>query len=449
MLRRMISKHNQIMIGISVFCLLVTLGCCLLVSFLRKEKAAGPVLVEELVGDCYFFSDKETLSSDLFSAQEEIRLVYGRNKNGVYETEDGVRYVEKTEKTISGSFPVFQKNGATVYLPETAYEHRFICSDFSLREAEVAWISYGAAFLMNNSRAFSEDVFLIDFYDGIYMNTIPFMIEDYVKTEVSVNSFVSFLEKEIVVLEFSDGVLQRNRIEASGQTMITMGDRKVSYYNLRKFLKDAYETEQPMLQNGFVLEGDYYYYFLSERYEINGPCYLYETKDGFYLENEEKAFLLPDCPLYEKGTDRILLPRDYMMLQMTHHLFYCLPELSDIKLAEEAVYVSVGDSVSSFKEIMLHDGEEHYVVLNEATLRMGELELIVSPLSCIYITDEMELCFYQYDSEELLSFATGGTDAELILANGDVVYLYDRMMRRKDGALDLLQKDPSVFQTVQ
>lgn len=449
MLRRMISKHNQIMIGISVFYLLLTLGCCLLMSFLRKEKVTGPVLVEELVGDCYFFSDRESLSSNLFSTSEEIRLVYGRNKNGVYETADGVRYVEKAEKTISHSFPVFQKNGATVYLPETAYEHRFICSDFSVREAEVSWVSYGAAFLKNNSRAFSEDVFLIDFYDGIYMNAIPFIVEDYVKTEVGVNSFVSFLEKEIVVLEFSDGVLQRKNIVTSGQTMIRMGDRKVSYHSLQKFLKDAYETEQPVLQNGFVLEGDYYYYFLTERYEINGPCYLYETKDGYYLENEEKAFLLPNCPLYEKGSDRILLPKDYMLLQMTHHLFYCVPTLSTVKIAEEAVYVRAGDFVSSFKEIMLHDGEEHYVVLNTATLRLGDLELIVSPLSCIYISDEMELYFYQYDSEELFSFATDGKEAELLLANGDVVYLYDRMIRRKDGTLDLLQKDPSVFQTVQ
>lgn len=449
MLRKMIGKHNRILVGISVFCLLLALGCYLLMSFLGKEKPKKSVLVEELLGDCYFFSDKEVLS-EMFSSLEEIRLVYGRNKSGVYETPEGVRYVAKEEKTISKQYPVYQKNGATVYLPETIFDHRFICSDFSLVKEAVRWVSYGAAFSENNTRAFAKDVFLIDFFDGIYMNTIPFIVEDFEITDVGVNSFVSFKEKEIVVLEFNDGVLSRKCIGTSGQTMISVAGEKVSYYNLQKFLKDAYKTEQPVMQkNGILLEGDYYYYFLSERYEISGPCYLYETKNGFLLESDEKSFLLPDCPLYDKYSSQIFLPRDYMLMQMPHHLFYYLPAMTKVKIAEEAIYVTSDDTISSYREIMLHDGNEHYVVLNEAILRLGTIELTISPLSCIYTTDEMELCFYQYDSEEFFSFAMNGKDAELVLANGDTVFLYDRLIRRKDGKMDLLQKDPSVFQPVQ
>ena len=259
-----------------------------------------------------------------------------------------------------------------------------------------------------------------------------------------------FYEDKILVWEFSDGVLYRRKIVTTGQTMINVGTEKVSYYNLLKFCKAAYETEQPTLQtNGVVLEGDYYYYFLGNRYEIKGPSLLYETKDGLYLENGDNDFLLPDCPLYEEGTSRVFLPKNYMLLQINQHVFYHLPAMATVKLSEEAVYVGYEDVIASYQEIMLHDGQEHYLLLNEATLRLGGIELSISPLSCIYITDTMELCFYQYDSEEYFSFATEGKEAELELANGDVIYLYDRMIRRKDGTLDLLQRDPSVFPKVQ
>ncbi len=451
MLKRMISKHNLILLGITAVCLIITMGCCLLTSFFGREKETGPVLLEELVGDCYFFPGETVLSAELFEQSgDELRLVYGRNQTGLYQSADGVYYVGKEDKVVSTKLPVYQKNGATLYLPDSVAGHRFICTDFTVEQKGGQWVTYGAVFSEDNSRTFAKNVFLIDFYDGIYINTMPIVVEEYESAEIAVNSLVRFYEDKILVWEFSDGVLYRRKIVTTGQTMINVGTEKVSYYNLLKFCKAAYETEQPTLQtNGVVLEGDYYYYFLGNRYEIKGPSLLYETKDGLYLENGDNDFLLPDCPLYEEGTSRVFLPKNYMLLQINQHVFYHLPAMATVKLSEEAVYVGYEDVIASYQEIMLHDGQEHYLLLNEATLRLGGIELSISPLSCIYITDTMELCFYQYDSEEYFSFATEGKEAELELANGDVIYLYDRMIRRKDGTLDLLQRDPSVFPKVQ
>lgn len=451
MLRKMICRHNLILLAITAVCLMITLGCCLLTSFLGKEKEKGPVFVEELVGDCYFFAGEPGGLSALFEQlSDEVRLVYGRNQTGLYQKEDGTYYVGKEDKIVSMELPVYQKNGATLYFPDTVSEHRFICTDFSIEKQTGTWVTYGAVFLKDNSRAFKKDVFLIDFYNGIYINAMPFLIEEYESAEVGLNSFVKFYEDKIVVYEFSDGVLNRRGIAVTGQTMIKVGEEKVSYFNLLKFCKDAYETEQPEMQkNGVLLEGDYYYYFLGNRYEINGPSLLFETKDGLYLENEDKAFLLPDCPLYEEENSRVFLPRNYMLMKVNQHTYNNLPAMGTVKLSEDAVYVSYDDVIVSYQEILLHDGQEHYLLLNEAILRLNGIELTISPLSCIYITDAMELSFYQYDSEEYFSFATDGKEAELELANGDVIYLYDRMIRRKDGTLDLLQKDPSVFPYVQ
>lgn len=451
MLRKMIRKQNQILLVIAAVCLMVTLGCCLLTSFFERENEPGPVLVEELVGDCYFVSGEYGTLQELFEQSgDEIRLVYGRNQTGLYQGSDGDYYVGKEDKTVSMELPVYQKNGATLYFSDMILKNRFICTDFSVEKSDGVWITSGAVFSKENTRVFKKDVFLIDFFDGIYMNTMPFVIEDYISTGVAVNSVVKFYEDRIDVFEFFDGVLERRNIYVTGQTMIRVGTEKVSYFNLLKYLKDAYETEQPELQkNGILLEENYYYYFLGNRYEINGPSFLYETKDGLYLENEDKAFLLPDCPLYEEGTSRVFLPKDYMLLQMNQHTFYNIPAMGTVKLSEEAVYVAYQDVIASYREILLHDGQEHYLLLNDATLRLGTVELTVSPLSCIYISDTMELCFYQYDSEEFFSFATDGKEAELELANGDVIYLFDRIIRRKDGTLDLLQKDPSVFPVIQ
>lgn len=454
MVKRMLGKHNKIVICILAACLaLWGIGTAVLLHYQTKREAQ-PVLIETLAQESYYFPAETQFTAERLFAkgQEELRLVYARAGMCRFENKEAVQYIEKEEKAISAELPVFQKNGATVYLPEEFREYWAFCTDFTIEPGiGEAWLSYGAVFNTDNVRAIKKDVFLIDWKEGLYLSTLPLALEGYqATTTISANAVLQFMEDCIQAYEFIDGVLVKREIPVSGLTMVSIEDVRTSYYNLYQFCKDAETSDTPSIsKNGLVLEGDYFYYFLGQRYEINGPCLLYETKEGLYLENEVQAFLLPDAPIYEADSNRIFLARDYMMLQMNQHRYNCLPSTATVRLAEEAVYVTYQDTILSYQEILLHDGEEHYVVLNASVFRMDDIEINISPLSSIYITDSMEICFYQYDSGEYVSIYTEGKAPELELSNGDVVLLYDRLIKRTDGTLDLLQKNPSVFPIIQ
>lgn len=453
MIKRMLGKHNKI-----VFCILAV---CLVfwgigMSFLtrqQKKKEAEPLLVETIAQESYYFPAGMVLSGENFFSVNgtEHRLVYGRIGANIYDNKASVYYIEKEDKVIAPELPVYQKDGATMFLPEKGSAYRLFCTDFTAkRMAGPLWLSYGTVFNSDNARAMKEKVLLVDFGNGVYLNSVPLTIEGYEENVIPTNTFLRCEENRIYCMEFSDGVLYQRELPVTAQAMVTADGVRCSYYNLYRFCLDALTKENPeLIRNGVVLEGDYYYYFLGYRYEIKGPSLLFETKDGLYLENAEKTYFLPECPLYEMGTDRIFLPRNYMVLQLNQHVYNCLPATSKVWLAQDVAYVNYQDVYKSYIDVLLHDGEEHYVVLSEATFRLDTVELTLSPMSCVYISDPMEIGFYQYDSEEYFTFSTGGKEPELEFSNGDVLFLYDRLIRREDGSLDLLQKDPTVFSAIQ
>ena len=189
---------------------------------------------------------------------------------------------------------------------------------------------------------------------------------------------------------------------------------------------------------------------MGQRYEINGPFILYRTKEGLFLENEEQAYTLSNSPLYASDGMRVILPAEYMLIQYNQRLYSCLPATTEVFTEDgQTMYLLHENFSESFSEVLLHDGEEHYLGLSEATFCLGDTELILSPLSCIYVTDNLELGVYQYENGEYSSFNTKGKKAMLKLKNGDIVFLYDRMLERSDKTLDLLLNDPTLLPVLQ
>lgn len=447
-MRKMLRKHNKILFLIIVAALLVSSVAGFFVSSYRRKRALEPVELENLLQDVHYFSagssiDPETLFGDTV---ETVRLVYGKAGMRLFESYKEDIYIEKEEKTVAIELPVFEKNGATVYLPE-AVEYRIITSNYTvLGDLGEIRLSYGSAFNTENLMATKETAFLVDFGNEVYLNSVPFELRGGKTETVSANSLIQFKEDRVRILEFSDGMLQRKDILVDGQVMVVAEDIRISYYNFSKFLEDAKTSDTPVVSNqGIELSGDYFYYYMNKRYDIYGPCMLYETKEGLFIENDTGSHLLVGAPLYEAESNRIFLSRNYMMLKINQRQYYCLPAGTTVKLAEEAVYVTHDNTSGSYQEILLYDGSEHFVVLDEATFRMGEIELTISPMSCISVSDTMEICFYQYDSEEYFSFYTAGKKPQLEFTNGDVLNLFSKLITRNDGSLDLLQGNPAVF----
>lgn len=444
---RMLRKQNKIMLLV-LFAMLLLCVTRICVSAYKRKKAMEPVVLETLLQDSHYFQTGSSISPEVLFGDnvQEIRLVYGKAGMRIFESYEKNNYIEKEEKSIALNLPVFQKNNATLFLPE-AVDYRIYTSDFSVvQDLGEIWLSYGAAFREDNLRASKKNTFLVDFGNGIYLNSLPFDLKGNNTQTVSANTFLQFSENKVRLLEFSDGFLQRKDILVDGQVMVVAEDIRISYYNFYNFIEDAKTSDTPVVSGqGIQLSGDYFYYYMNQRYDIYGPCMLYETKEGLFIENDRGSHLLIGAPLYEVGSSRIFLPRNYMMHKVSQRQYYCLPMGTTVKLAEEAVYVTYENTSGSYKEILLFDGSEHYVVFDEVIFRMGDVELTISPLSCISISDTMEIGFYQYDSEEYFSFNTEGKRPQLEFSNGDVLNLYSKMITRNDGSLDLFQRNPAVF----
>ena len=162
----------SVLFGAVIACVIAVL---VLISFIKK-KMNQPVLMETLLQDTHYFSaDTEFTPEALFDGRtNELRLVYGKAGMNVLRSKEGVFYVDKPEKEVNTNLPVYQKNGATVYLPE-AVEYRLFTSDFSVvQDFGAAWVSYGGAFNSETVRGTKKTTFLVDFKNGIYLNSIPF-----------------------------------------------------------------------------------------------------------------------------------------------------------------------------------------------------------------------------------------------------------------------------------
>ena len=453
MIRRKLGKHNKIASILLAVCLVLWGSITAVQNHIEKKKALEPVLLETLVQESYFFSEELPFTQEAIfdSGLTEIRLVYGKNGGEVYETPEKVCYVEKEDRVINRKTPVYQKNGASLYFPADMAEYRLFYTDYTVSGGvgEV-WFSYGSVYNAESKQAVKKSVLFADLGEGVFVNALPVTVEGIGTYTVPANSLIHLYEDNLGIFAFSDGVLYRYYIPVKGESMVKAEGVRISYHKLYQFCKDAVISDEPQVtNNGVLLEGDYFYFDMGERFEINGPGFLYETKEGWYFENETYSYFMPSAPLYETGTGSIYLPADYMMLQIYHRLYQCLPASTRISQGENVTLVSYQDVYQGYNHVLLHDGKNHYVVTEDALFRLNDTEITISAMSAIDISDEMEICFYQYDSEEYFTFYTGGKEPELVLQNGDVVYLYDRLIRRKDGTLDLLVNNPSVFPVIQ
>lgn len=453
MIRKVLSKHNKIALCILTVCL-VLLGISNVVRVrAEKKKATEPVLIENLMQESYFFPEGMTITEEAMFASgiNEIRLVYGKEGGEVWETPEKLYYVGKEDRRIGRTMPVYQKNGGTVYFPETMSSYRLFYTDYTVSEGiGEGWLNAGSVFAAENQQAVKKSVLFVDLGTSVLLNALPITVEGIGTYTVPANSLLYFYEENLGIFAFEDGVLNRYHIPVNGESMVKAEGVRISYHKLYRFCKDAVISDEPQVtNNGILLEGKYYYFDLGVRFEIEGPGFLYETKNGWYFENEEHAYSMPKAPLYEVGADTIYLPTAYMMLQFYHRLYHCLPATSKVIQSEDMTVLSYQDVYRAQPGIILHDGDEHYIVTEESLFRLKDKEILISPMSSFYLSDQMEISFYQYDCEEYFTFNTEGKEPELLLPNGDVVYLYQRLIKRKDGTLDLLLNDPSVFPVIQ
>lgn len=453
MIRRVLSKHNKIVLVILAVCLVLWGVNTAIRVHIAKKKATEPVLIETLLQESYFFSETLTFTEETLFASGigEIRLVYGKNGGTVYLTPEKKYYVEKEDRRISKTAPVYQKNGGTVYFPEEMSHYRLFYTDYTVSEGiGEGWLSSGSVFSAENQQAVKKSVLFADLGNGVFLNALPITVEGIGSYTVPAHSLLYFYEDNLGIFAFEDGVLNRFYIPTNGESMVKAEGVRISYHKLVQFCRDAVISDEPQVtNNGILLEGTYYYYDLGVRFEIEGPGFLYETKNGWYFENETHAYLMPKAPLYEIGADTVYLPTAYMMLQINHRLYHCLPATTKVMLSEGVPVISYQNVFQAQPGILLHDGEEHYIVTEESLFRLKDKEILISPMSSINILDQMEISFYQYDSEEYFTFNTEGKEPELVLSNGDVVYLYQRLIKRKDGTMDLLLNNPSVFPVIQ
>lgn len=419
----------------------------------KKEKEKRGRFVATLEQDCYFFpaGAEETFPGGTGVYEENYVLVFGKAGTKLYYKEEAGYYLEDSKKAVTVSLPIYQKNGATLYLSEKVPSHRFFCTDASLaRSAADVFVSCGMVFDREAKRVLFEEVFLLECAEFYFVSN-PLVFEGYDTQTIRANSLLYLEEDAVTAYGFYDGLLKKQTLPVSEDAMFTMGENRVSYHDFYAYYQSAKTTDTPvLLKGGRELSGDYYYFFLDQRYELHGPCVLYDTKEGLYLEAEGVSYTLTSAPLYAVEEDRLYLPADYMLLRYNQRLYSRVETMTELRTEDmETMYLLQGDTLMAQEEFLLHDGSEHYLVLAEATLSLGETKVTLSPMSSIYVPDGFNVSYYDYDSKSYVTCNTKGKQATLRLKNDAVVYLYDRMIEYSDGNVELFLNDPTLLPVAQ
>lgn len=436
---------------------------CIIVFFLvllflvwhqkKKEKEERGRFVATLEQDCYFFpaGAEGTFSGGTGVYEENYVLVFGKAGTKLYYQKEAGYYLEDSKKAVAVSLPIYQKDGATLYLSEKVPSYRFFCTDASIvRGGTDVFVSCGMVFDREADRALSEEVFLLECAE-FYFVLNPLVLEGYDTQTIRANSLLYLEEDTVTAYEFYDGLFKKQTLPVSEDAILTMGENRVSYHDFYTYYQSAQTTDTPvLLKGGRQLLGDYYYFFLNQRYELHGPCVLYETKEGLYLEAEGVSYTLTSAPLYAVGEDRLYLPADYMLLRYNQRLYGRIETMTELRTEDmETMYLLQGENLWAQEEFLLHDGSEHYLVLAEATLSHGETKVTLSPMSSVYVPDSFTVSYYDYASGCYVTCSTNGKQATLRLKNGAVVYLYDRMIEYSDGSVELFLNDPTLLPAVQ
>ncbi|HKL80145.1 MAG TPA: hypothetical protein VJ888_06880 [Mobilitalea sp.] len=426
-----------------------------------KEDFTGQEsLISNLEGEGYSVAGE--IIGELMSSEETQKLVSSDISGlvkfptgcGIHKTEEEF-YIEASAKKeysqlIDSVYPIFLNNGAYVYL----YHNDFtlITEELSdLQGVENTYLNEGKIFDKEGNHEGQDLIVLLRLPNGLYLNMQELKLDVKGTMEtIEANSIIRLSESGVDYCSLFKSKLILHKIAFKDRiVMLHYSGRMLTYDAFYDRLNSTGTIATFVPIDEYRVEQELYQFFLGNRYEYKGEKIFYRTRDGYFMECDEVRSFPGGAPLYFTGEQKVLLPYDYVLIQPKLFSMNRLPAMTEITYTEQAIYTRLGETLNTFANMILFDGNNTYLFFSPVELYWGEEQVSLSSLSSVTVWEDGTIDVYQYDSNESLEFYSDGyLEVNTVFVDNTILSLSKDVLYRSDGKEQILFSEPSLLDTV-
>lgn len=201
---------------------------------------------------------------------------------------------------------------------------------------------------------------------------------------------------------------------------------------------DSVSTSQRLYQ---VKKGDFINY--------NGSSTIRKAGNLCSLENSGTTTELLEQPLYFDGSDEILLPSIYAIIQPSINSNRRVDNLSRI-VYENGDYIVKNESGSTVvSDFFLYDGKNTYIFFENTSVEIGGVSYAISPFSTVTGVYNKQVEIYDAASGIYTCIPIGKETANVMLADGTLVNVSMDLIERTDGQEQMLFVQPTILEVLE
>lgn len=425
MIRKLI-KQNKPLVLCSV--LLVFTVAAAIIARVSQKQLEADIVIPTMVCDRYFYPLDFAHNE---GQKAEIPLAFVKEGTPL------------PDLVLNTAYPVFQNNGATMYLYEDNY---LMVTDTYEELAGTAGViaGEGTVFDEGTSLPIQEHVLFLKYPDiDAYVSLVPIRLEGEVTDTIPQYALFFLREDRLEIYEYYRGRLKYRTQYVSERAFVLCGEEKYTFYEWKARMRheDA-SVQNPQIQD----EVSFYFYDMTERFSTDGEIIFRRAGDGnIVLENGKRMFDVQHIPLYLEGGEAVLLAGGFCLVQPWIQRMNAVPEMTYLVPDLYAVYLEKEDWSLAAQNAFIYDGGSHYILLDETEFVMGDVRMTLAPLSSVTVESETKFSIYEYGTKEFSVHYITGAKPKIQLGYGLSLLPMQGIMEKENGELVILISDVSVL----
>lgn len=150
-----------------------------------------------------------------------------------------------------------------------------------------------------------------------------------------------------------------------------------------------------------IEEHSFYQYFIGRKFEYQGGLKLTRKNDITELTFQDTQVQLDSTPVYYADIEnKVLFPEDMALVFPSQNgLMYKIDHFSNLFFETETTYLEK-EGRTALKNAFLFDGQDLYFFLEKTTLKVGEEQYELSPLSYVICSYQDTIEIYQKEQDK-------------------------------------------------
>lgn len=424
-IRKMIKQNKSLVLCII---LLVFTVAASIITKVSQRQIEADIVIPTMVCDRYFYPLGFVHSEE---QKAEIPLTFVKEGTPLPDLE------------LNTAYPVFQNNGATMYLYEENY---LMVTDTYEELAGTAGViaGEGTVFDEGTSLPIQEHVLFLKYPDiDAYVSLVPVQLEGEVTDTIPQYALFFLRDGRLEIYEYYRGRLKYRVRYVSDRTFVLCGEEKYTFYEWKARMRheDA-SVQKPQVQD----EVSFYFYDMTERFSTVGEFVFRRAGNGdIVLENGKRLYNVQHIPLYLDGGDAVLLAGGFGLVQPWMQKMSAVPEMTYLVPNPYVVYLEKEDWSLAMKDAFIYDGGSHYILLDETEFVMGDVCMTLAPLSSITVESTAKISVYEHGTKEFKVYYQSGPQPKVQLGYGLTLLPLQGLLEKANGDIELLISDVTVL----